>query len=98
MTFEHHIDILIIKKSSVLSRLPLSSHSLAYDMQKTIIHFSFEIHEPADIWASKQSDMDKSYAACTLILSRELSSFLLFKAPQVSDTFFQFIGEIFRKF
>lgn len=31
----------------------------------------------------------------TLILSRELSSFLLFKAPQVSDTFFQFIGEIF---
>lgn len=87
MIFKQHIDILIVKntlrKCSWRSFPP--PHSLAYDMHKTIIHFSFEIHEPTDIWSAT----DKNYAALFswyIFRIRELS-FYYSKPSSVGNIF-----------
>lgn len=53
MVSKFHIDISIVKNTLPWKASCLSFPLLAYDMHKTIIHFSFEIHEPTDIWEAK---------------------------------------------
>lgn len=63
-------------------------------MHKTIIHFSFEIHEPTDIWSAVRwiRIMLRTHLVPYTLNLRGF--FFIIQNPQVSEIFFQFIGEI----